>query len=166
MNCRGCGSDKLWLFLCLGNLAIPRFPETLVEKVDHAELDLVKCENCNLVQLGGSVNRDLLFTEFWYQSGVSQTITKDLNVIAEDAKREAKLKHGDTVLDIGCNDGTLLSFFDEDLNRFGFEPAFNMAAMARKHGRIIEEYFSAKAFHQASFYKAKVVTAISMLYDL
>src|SRR5256886_6861606 len=166
MSCRGCGSDSLWAFLDLGNQALARFPLKPEEKIPHAPLVLVKCESCSLVQLSESVDRDLLFREFWYQSGISETIRKDLNLIAEDAKREVPLKHGDTVLDIGCNDGTLLSFFDEDLNRFGFEPAFNMAAMANKHGRIIKQYFSAKTFLRASFYKAKLVTPFSMLYHL
>jgi NDP-4-keto-2,6-dideoxyhexose 3-C-methyltransferase len=129
-------------------------------------LALVKCESCHLVQLSESVNRDLLFREFWYQSGISQTIRKDLNLIAEDGKREVRLKHGDTVVDIGCNDGTLLSFFDESLNRVGFEPASNLTKLARKHGRIIEDYFSNREFHRASFYQAKLVFAIAMFYDL
>jgi NDP-4-keto-2,6-dideoxyhexose 3-C-methyltransferase len=94
-------------------------------------------------------------------------IRKDLNLIAEDGKREAgPLKHGDTVVDIGCNDGTLFSFFDESLNRIGFEPAANLAKIARKHGRIVENYFSNREFHRASLYQAKLVFAIAMFYDL
>jgi NDP-4-keto-2,6-dideoxyhexose 3-C-methyltransferase len=151
----------------LGNQALPRFPETLVEPVPHARLELVKCESCNLVQLLESVDRDLLFREFWYRSGISATIRNDLKNIAENGKREAgPLKHGDTVVDIGCNDGTLLSFFDESLNRVGFEPAANLAKMARQHGRIVEDYFTDKGFHRESFYAAKLIFAIAMFYDL
>jgi NDP-4-keto-2,6-dideoxyhexose 3-C-methyltransferase len=131
---------------------------------------LVKCESCNLVQLSESVERDLLFREFWYQSGISHTIKNDLKKIAEEGFKEADLHHGksygSTVIDIGCNDGTLLSFFETQLNRFGFEPATNLAAMARQHGRIIEDYFSAKAFFRESFYHAKLIFAIAMFYDL
>jgi NDP-4-keto-2,6-dideoxyhexose 3-C-methyltransferase len=166
-RCRGCGSDRAWLFLNLGNQALPRFPKTLVEIVPRAPLDLVKCESCHLVQLLESVDRDLLFREFWYQSGISTTIKNDLKNIAGDGKREAgPLKHGDTVVDIGCNDGTLLSFFDESLNRVGFEPAANLAKMARQHGRIVEDYFTDKGFHRESFYSAKLIFAIAMFYDL
>jgi len=165
-RCRGCGSDRAWVFLNLGNQALPRFPKTLVESVPHTPLELVKCESCNLVQLLESVDRDLLFREFWYESGISQTIRKDLNLIAQDGKREVNLKHGDTVVDIGANDGTLLSFFDESLNRFGFEPAKNLASKASRHGRIIEDYFSGNAFHRQSLYDAKLIFAIAMFYDL
>jgi NDP-4-keto-2,6-dideoxyhexose 3-C-methyltransferase len=166
-SCRACGSDKAWVFLDLGSQALPRFPKTLVEPVARAPLELVKCESCSLVQLLESVDRDLLFLEFWYRSGISQTIRKDLNLIAEDGKREAgPLKHGDTVVDIGCNDGTLLGFFDDSLNRIGFEPADNLAKLARKHGRIIDKYFSNREFHRTSFYQAKLIFAIAMFYDL
>lgn len=164
-SCRGCGSDSLWPFLDLGNQALPRFPKTLTEQVPHAPLVLCKCESCNLVQLSESVERDLLFHEFWYQSGISQTIRKDLNLIAEDGKREADLRPGNTVVDIGCNDGTLLSFLDPSLNRVGFEPATNLAIVAEKHGRIIPTYFSSNRY-LASFEKAKAIFAIAMFYDL
>jgi NDP-4-keto-2,6-dideoxyhexose 3-C-methyltransferase len=165
VNCRSCGSENLWPFLDLGTQPIPRFPKTPSEAVPHAPLVLAKCESCSLVQLTESVARDLLFREFWYHSGISQTIRKDLNLIAEDCKREADLKPADTVLDIGCNDGTLLAFLDENMSRVGFEPSTNLAILAEKYGRIIPQYFSSNRY-LALFPKAKLITAIAMFYDL
>src|SRR2546427_3545102 len=112
MNCRACGSPGLWSFLDLGNQALPRFPSDSKAKTPHAPLVLAKCEHCHLVQLSQTVDRDLLFREFWYQSGISSTVRNDLKTIAN----EIALKHGDTVLDIGSNDGTLLSYFPDSLN--------------------------------------------------
>ncbi len=168
MLCRSCGSKNLWTFLDLGNQAIPRFPKSLVEKVPHFPLELAKCEDCHLVQLSESVDRELLFRKFWYQSGISSTIRSDLEKIAGEGRIQvSELKHGDVVVDIGCNDGTLLGFFDESVNRVGFEPAINMAKLARQNGsRIVEDYFSAQAFHKVAFYQAKLVFAIAMFYDL
>jgi len=167
-RCRGCGSGNAWIFLDLGNQTLPRFPKILGESIPRASLELVKCEACNLVQLLETVDRDLVFREFWYQSGISQTIRKDLNLLAEDGRREVTLKHGDTVVDIGANDGTLLSYFDLNLNRIGFEPAGNVASIARRHGngKIIEDYFSAQEFHRNSYYNAKLIYAVGMFYDL
>jgi SAM-dependent methyltransferase len=69
------------------------------------------------------------------------------------------------VLDIGCNDGTLLSFLDDKLNRIGFEPATNVAILAQKHGTILPHYFTADRY-LPMFDKAKTVFAIAMFYDL
>lgn len=174
MDCRGCGSDYLWPFLDLGNLAIPRFPSKPDEQVPHFPLALVKCEACHLVQLSESVDRDLLFTQFWYRSGISQTIRENLKDIAREARQQASLVAGDTVLDIGSNDGTLLRFFTDSLeyqesqfNLVGFEPAENVIEDSNGWATIINDYFSAEQWKERfGSVKAKLITAIGMFYDL
>jgi SAM-dependent methyltransferase len=76
---------------------------------------------------------------------------------------------GDLVVDIGCNDGTLLrSYKMKQLVLVGFEPAENLVAEARKGADwVFNEFFSAKAFKQKfGEKKAKVVTSVAMFYDL
>lgn len=163
MECRSCGSNYLWPFLDLGNQAIPRFPTDPKEEVPHFPLSLVKCESCNLVQLSESVDRDLLFKQFWYRSGTSQAIREDLKGIAIEGSVEVDEKG--IALDIGCNDGTLLSFLPESMKKVGFEPALNVAIPAQKHGRILNDYFSADQYLPL-FQKANLVTCIGMFYDL
>jgi NDP-4-keto-2,6-dideoxyhexose 3-C-methyltransferase len=165
MLCRVCGSENLWPFLDLGNQPIPRFPKSATEQVPHAPLVLVKCESCELVQLSESVPRDLLFKEFWYQSGISSTIRSDLEKIAKEGLKDGGIRDGNVVVDIGCNDGTLLSFIDPSITRIGFEPALNLAIMAEKHGRVLPQYFSSNRY-LSLFEKAKVIFAIAMFYDL
>lgn len=54
------------------------------------------------------------------------------------------LKPNSKVIEIGCNDGTLLKFFnDQSFECLGFEPSKNVADIARKSGiEVINEFFS------------------------
>jgi SAM-dependent methyltransferase len=81
----------------------------------------------------------------------------------------AQPRAGDIVMDIGCNDGTLLrSYKIPELNLVGFEPAKNLVEDARRGtGYIFNDYFGFELFRK-NFpdSKAKIITSIAMFYDL
>ena len=53
--------------------------------------------------------------------------------ISTTAANLVRLEAGDSVLDIGCNDGTLLGAYTvPGLYKIGFDPAQNLAALSRK----------------------------------
>lgn len=80
-------------------------------------LDLVRCDPsvdqnaCGLVQMRHSVPPRVLYSSYWYRSGINQTMRDHLAGIAHTAEQLAGLKADDLVLDIGCNDGTLLKSY-------------------------------------------------------
>jgi len=81
----------------------------------------------------------------------------------------AQPKPGDLVVDIGCNDGTLLrSYKNPGLNLVGFEPAKNLVEDARKGtGHIFNDFFAFDLFRKEfPDSKAKIITSIAMFYDL
>ena len=91
-------------------------------------LELVRCDPglderaCGLVQLRHSVPPKVLYQSYWYRSGVNQTMRDNLAAITEVAEKAAGLKPGDLVVDIGCNDGTLLkSYGTQGIKRLGIE---------------------------------------------
>ena len=78
-------------------------------------LQLVRCDPvddpaaCGLVQLRHTVPGSALYYAYWYRSGINRSMTENLHEIA--ARRRPAvggLRPGDLVVDIGCNDGTLL----------------------------------------------------------
>ncbi len=73
-------------------------------------LNVVLCESCGLLQLKETVNRDLLFRDYFYRSGTNPMMRESLNDVVEALLDQVELHDGDDVLDIGCNDGTMLSF--------------------------------------------------------
>lgn len=91
--------------------------------------------------------------------------------ISNTAERLINLREGDAVVDIGCNDGTLLSSYKTaGVYRIGFDPAENLAVFSRKVAdRVITGFFGAEAFLQdpnLSNRRPKIVTSIAMFYDL
>ena len=91
--------------------------------------------------------------------------------ISSRAANLAQLKQGDSVLDIGCNDGTLLgSYAVPGLYKIGFDPAENLAVFStQKAERVIVGFFDADRFladPELRTRRPKVITSIAMFYDL
>jgi len=92
-----------------------------------------------------------------------------LEDIVVKACEVAQLKEGDIVIDIGCNDGTLLrSYKVPGLKRVGFEPAKNLVEEARKGTTFVfNDFFGYKQFNKKfPGAEAKLITSIAMFYDL
>jgi hypothetical protein len=76
---------------------------------------------------------------------------------------------GNLVVDVGCNDGTLLrSYSKPGLVLVGFEPATNLVEEAQKGTNwIFNDFFSARVFQQKfGNEKVKIITSVAMFYDL
>jgi SAM-dependent methyltransferase len=123
---------------------------------------------CGLVQMRHTVPPKVLYHKYYYQSGINQSMRDNLAGISALAESSISLHSGDLVLDIGCNDGTLLSSYKtQGLRLLGIDPS-DVALMAREKGfRVVNDFFSARAFQTAyPTDKARVITSISMFYDL
>jgi len=92
-----------------------------------------------------------------------------LSDLAAKALEVAHPNYEDIVVDIGCNDGTLLrSYNTPGLVLVGFEPAENLAPEARKGTNwIFNDFFNARTYTQKfAEKKAKIITSVAMFYDL
>jgi NDP-4-keto-2,6-dideoxyhexose 3-C-methyltransferase len=165
-TCRSCGSGRLESVLDLGNLYVSNFADVPDSgRWPRVPLDLLLCEECGLAQLRHTTPAEWLYTHYWYKSGISATMRAALGDIASKAAHFAGLQAGDSVLDIGCNDGTLLRSYGYDgVRRVGFEPAENLACEAAAGtDRIVPDFFSARPVAGEQF---RIVTSIAMFYDL
>lgn len=162
-KCRSCYSKNIVSILSLGNQYLSDFRDDN-EKPPQYPLDLVVCTECTLVQLRETTPQELLYTEnYGYKSGINDTIRADLKDIAEKAK---KFHEKGIVVDIGANDGTLLSNYGEEYYKIAYEPIKKLAKECENHANIvINDFFSAKAYPQDAE-KAKIITVISCFYDL
>ncbi|HBJ87766.1 MAG TPA: class I SAM-dependent methyltransferase [Verrucomicrobiales bacterium] len=176
-TCRICGSRSLTPVVSLGDqfiggvLASEDGSALIKRKVP---LDLVRCdpsvdENaCGLVQMRHSVPPKVLYHRYYYESGINQSMIDNLTGITQLVEETVKLKAKDIVLDIGCNDGTLLSSYQtQGLRHIGIDPS-DVALKARAKGfEVVNDFFTARAFKSVhATEKARVVTSISMFYDL
>ncbi len=168
-KCRVCGSVDLLPIISLGDQYIVNFVDSKDEG-EKCPLELVLCNNCKLVQLRHNAPPELMWgNQYWYRSGINRMIREDLRDIVEKIEQISKPKEDDVIIDIGCNDGTMLEFYKEKgLKLVGFEPSGNVSREAASRGfNIINDFFNEESFKKRfGEEKAKVITAISMFYDL
>lgn len=159
-TCRGCQAPQLKDVLDLGVQYLPRFVKEKDESLPKAPLQLVRCANCELLQLKHTVNPDLLYREFWYRSSINQTMKQAL----WDVVREGTLTHGEgTWLDIGANDGFLLSKVPESFKKIAVEPAYNFQTLLEEHSDLVySDYFS----EELEVEPCDVITSVAMFYDV
>jgi hypothetical protein len=172
-SCRLCGHKPLDPLLDLGEQFISDFvSKELVGSGRKAPLNLVKCGNCTLIQLRDTAPQELLFTgNYWYKSGVTQTMRKALHDLYEVGIKESNLLSGDYVLDIGANDGTLLEFFKEDFITVGCEPALNLQSeLTGRCDYVLDKLWSIDELQKKLDIdvkkRFKLIYAIGMFYDL
>jgi SAM-dependent methyltransferase len=176
-GCRICGSKALSKVLSLGDQYIAGSfagPDGKPPVSRRIPLDLVRCDPsqdqnaCGLVQMRHSVPPRILYRSYFYRSGINQSMRDHLAGISKFAEDTVKLEAGDLVVDIGCNDGTLLkSYRVPGIKRLGIDPS-NMVEHARAAGlEVVNDFFSVAALRSAyPVQKAKVITSIAMFYDL
>jgi NDP-4-keto-2,6-dideoxyhexose 3-C-methyltransferase len=106
---------------------------------------------------------------YGYRSATSPTMRSHLAAKVRQLGEMVGLRAGDVVLDIGCNDGTLLNAYgDRGLVRIGIDPS---SAKFRDHFapdiRVCTDFFSAERVRAViGDRKCRIVTSIAMLYDL
>ena len=171
--CRICKNSDLREIVNLGNHPLSGvFPASKHQSISSGPLTLVKCmgkNNCGLVQLDTSYDLEEMYgLNYGYRSGLNQDMVRHLKDNIDLIQNYVNLKTGDTVVDIGSNDGTTLSFYPNiDLVKIGIDPTIKKFKQYYQKDIIqIDDFFSSKVYVDAEYNKAKIVTSFSMFYDL
>jgi hypothetical protein len=168
-KCRLCKGSDLRIVLNLGESCLTGVFPMPNETVPLAPLVMVWCSECHLTQLKHSNNPDEMYGDnYGYRSGLNASMVRHLQQKARILEKQAKLSAEDVVLDIGCNDGTLLAGYSTDgLVRIGIDPTAGKFSQWHEPGLLISSnFFSSAAFWELSKKPAKVITSIAMFYDL
>jgi hypothetical protein len=158
-NCGICDSTNLETVLSLGTSPPPCVMTPVGESVEQERypLELLRCTECTLVQLSVVVDPEVVFApDFPYSSGNSRQLHENF----EDLAGQVDLEPDDLVVDIGANDGTLLSKFG--CRTVGVEPT---AQADRIKGHSYRGFFTEAMAKKivTDHGKAKVVTACNVL---
>jgi NDP-4-keto-2,6-dideoxyhexose 3-C-methyltransferase len=171
-QCRSCGSEELIPVLSLGDQYTSDFLNSKDELNGNEKipLDLVLCgeQSCSLLQTLHTASRQTLFNKnYWFRSSVNESLVEGLYDITSAIQKKINISDDDLILDIGCNDGTLLRSFKKG-KKVGFEPAPNIAPDATKGTfKIINDFFNYESFeNELPGLKCKSITSIAMFYDL
>jgi len=165
-SCQVCGHAPLDYVLSLGYMPpvnqmvpvgqvprqLPWFPTTLLH-----------CRNCELVQLGLAVDPVIIFPpEYPYTSGTTKLLRDNFADLQRESAAMLGLGEQDLVIDIGSNDGTLLSNFQKGGQRvLGIEPT-DVGDIANERGiSTIKRYFGPEVAREVKreYGPASMVTA-------
>ena len=168
--CRLCGGEALVEVLNLGEHALTGvFPQSPADPVTTGPLELVWCRSCTLLQLATSYEPDEMYGDnYGYRSGLNRSMVEHLTRKARGLDALVGLRAGDTVLDIGSNDGTLLGSYEtQGLRLVGVDPTARRFAEYYPAGaEVVPDFFTAEKFRNVSEKPARVVTSVAMFYDL
>ncbi len=174
-KCRICGNTHLECVLDLGEQMLTGiFPHVKNEELTSGPLRLMKCigndETCGLLQLEHSYDLDEMYGEnYGYRSGLNPSMVKHLNKKVEKILNKVELKEGDLVVDIGSNDSTTLQAYPSSGSILvGIDPTgVKFHEFYPKHINLISDFFSSSLLEKHfPKKKAKVITSLSMFYDL
>lgn len=158
--CGLCGSPDLAPVLDMGM-------QPLAERYGTSErypLALLECRACTLVQLSYIADpREVFAPGHAYATGNSSALREHYATLA--AALSADLAHPVLVVDIGCNDGTLLGSFPPGLVRVGIEPTRQARKAEDKGLEVWQEFFTGAVARRlrAELGAAQVITACNVL---
>ena len=140
-DCVCCGKRNLSLVLDLNNHPLANSYHKEDEVLEEYPLGLNLCEDCYHLQLTHIVYRDLLFKNYLYCSGTSQTLRDNFEWFANFVLENSDIKIKN-VFDIACNDGSQLDCFkSKGIETYGVDPAENLSGLSSKNHNVICDYF-------------------------
>ena len=169
-NCRICQNTDLIDVISLGEQVITsRFPAYGDFSTPKTSIVLCMCQQCGLIQLRETTNSDELYEhEYGYRSGISNTMRSHLKLYKEEICSIVNLKEGDTIVDIGSNDSTMLQYYGNKYRRIGVDPTGKQFKQYYGEVELLPTYFTRDNFvnHFGNDVQCKMVSSISMFYDL
>jgi len=164
-SCQICGHSPLENVLFLGYMppvnqmrAIGDVPQ---EQPSYPT-SLLFCPHCELVQLGLCVDQAIIFPPGYpYTSGTTRILRDNFAALYAETNELLGLGRDDLIVDIGSNDGTLLSNFRDGAHRvLGIEPT-DVGRLAQARGiPTVRRYFGLPVAREirAQHGPARVVT--------
>jgi GDP-mannose 4,6-dehydratase len=168
-TCRICKSSDLKDVISLGEQFITsRFPKYGDFSTPKTSIVLCMCKKCGLIQLRETTNSEELYEyEYGYRSGISNTMRTHLKLYQEEICSIVSLKEGDTIVDIGSNDSTMLQYYGNKYRRIGVDPTGKQFKQFYEDVELLPTYFTHDNFTNTfGSIKCKMVSSISMFYDL
>lgn len=169
-ECRVCRNRNLMTVLSLGEQYLTGvFPREKDKKISKGPLDVVFCDKCGLLQMKQSYSLEEMYgNNYGYRSGLNSSMVRHLEQKIHFLERFANLKEDDLVIDIGSNDATSLKAYRVTCKRVGIDPTgIKFKSFYPDDISLIPDFFTANKFFQHfPNQKAKIITSISMFYDL
>lgn len=169
--CQICGNKKLEKFLDLGFQPLADD----LKRINKPERDTIfyplnvnLCGKCLILQTGYIVGDNKLYTkDYHYTPGITKDVVKNFDEMSTSIISLYNLdKKKDLIIDLGCNDGTLLQQFKFKgfkLN-LGVDPTDTIKYAKKKGISTIQSFFNIKTSKKIikKYGKAKIVTTTNV----
>ena len=151
-SCEVCGSTNLRSALDLGSH--PMCDDLVPIGNDHVckeyPIDILYCDVCRTAHQRFQIpKRELFPKSYHYRSRHTLDVLNGMQELVAACEATLGSLASKAVLDIGCNDGSLLSYFAEKgAKTFGIEPTGAAADAAERGHVVINEFFSEEVSEQ------------------
>tara|TARA_A100001234_G_scaffold73223_1_gene64637 strand:- start:512 stop:1750 length:1239 start_codon:yes stop_codon:yes gene_type:complete len=167
-RCQISNSKNLESLMFLGYLppvnTLRKIGSTLEEEISFPA-ELLYCNKSKLAQLGCIVDKEILFPySYPYTSSTTKILRENFANLYKDTLKITNLSKKDLIIDIGSNDGNLLSNFKNNHKVLGVTPE-KIGKLAIKRGiPTIIDYFNNKSAKKIlkKYGKAKIITATNV----
>ena len=167
-RCQISNSKNLESLIFLGYLppvnTLRKIGTTLDEEISFPA-ELLYCRKSKLAQLGCVVDKEILFPYTYpYTSSTTKILRENFADLYKNTKKIININKKDLVIDIGSNDGNLLSNFKDKHRVLGVTPE-KIGKLAIKKGiPTIIDYFNDKTVKKIlkNNGKAKIITATNV----
>jgi SAM-dependent methyltransferase len=148
-ECLACGGTNLELTLDLGTQPLANSFQVKPGTNQSYPLAVNRCTNCCHLQLTHVVDPEIIYRDYAYVSGTSQTYLDYMRWFARWTREYSDQWRG-AVLDIGCNDGSQLDEFRAiGFNTYGVDPAENLHETSKSKGhRVVCGFWNKKSIEK------------------
>lgn len=147
-ECEVCGSKDLKPVLDLGNqpMCDDLIPIGSSASCQQYPIQIVYCETCKTAHQLYQIPQAILFpSTYHYRSRLTGDVLRGMSLLVESVKDKIGPLDSKVVLDIGCNDGSLLDRFrDEGAKTIGVEPTGASLDATGKNHHVFNSYFNAE----------------------
>ncbi len=169
-KCRLCDSQKYSEILNLGDMSLTGVFLKEGDKVPKSQLALFFCENCSLVQLSETYDKNEMFgNSYMYRSSITNTMKNHFSEIVDISKTWLEDLNGTNVLEIASNDGTLINMLNKyDLKTTAIDPSAEQYFYNYPDETDVYVDFFDKDFNNKFEIKSKfdLIISLAVLYDV
>ena len=171
MSCKNCKSRSLKKIINIGKQPISsHFYKKKMRNLRNYSLDLYICKKCELIQFKTLPKLNQMYgLNYGYRTSLSPLMINHMKKKYLSLKKDLSKKNCN-ILDIGCNDGTFLNFFQnfKNLNLYVIDPsAEKFKKYHSKKINLIVDYFKKekieKKYDNINF---ELITSFAMFYDI
>ena len=147
-NCELCGYENLEEILNIGEhpLCDDLVPINSDRKCTSYPIKIMLCQNCLTAHQKFQIKKEILFpSNYHYRARFTKDVLNGMNILVNDCEKFLHNLQNIKVLDVGCNDGSLLNFFKKKGSlTFGVEPTKASMDASKSGHKIYNEFFDEK----------------------